>query len=137
MSKTILYKIFDLGKVPKSILPQLKSEGLVLIDEGLSGTVTLRNFRSPRRRSSWRRSWFSGSLVLTEERFWAFTYFNPVVSVAIADQKFSELKCSVGDNSILEIEFEISHFQPDSSGLIVCRYKTSLARQFVELLQSE
>lgn len=45
--------------------PVLAAEGIVLEDEGVSGSVTFRDFRAPGRRYSLRKSWFLGSLVVT------------------------------------------------------------------------
>ena len=88
----------------------------MLQDEGLSGSVTLRNFRSPGRRSSWRRSWISGSLAITEQRFWGFSFFRPVVSVPLDSQHFKDLDISVEKGDVLRVEFDVSIFHEGWSG---------------------
>lgn len=96
MSKTLLYRIFGLGKIPKLMLPALKQEGIVLIDEGISEWITFRNFRAPRRYYGRKWSWFTGSLVLTGKRFAAFTfypYFNPIINVQLDDERLKKLDC--------------------------------------------
>ena len=49
MRKSLLYKLFGFGRIPKEALPTLEFEGIVLLDEGLrvfdlqrSGTVECR-----------------------------------------------------------------------------------------------
>lgn len=48
MAKTFLYRLFGYGKLPPYTRRQLEHEGIVLRDEGISGSATYRNFRSPR-----------------------------------------------------------------------------------------
>ena len=46
--KSILYRLFGFGKLPKKFAGTLETEGIVLIDVGIIGSVTMRNFRAPR-----------------------------------------------------------------------------------------
>ena len=43
MSKTILYRWFGLGKIPERERMALESEGIVLAEEGVGCTVTMKN----------------------------------------------------------------------------------------------
>ena len=42
MAKSVLYRLFGLGKTPKRELPALEAEGIVLVDEGISGSIECR-----------------------------------------------------------------------------------------------
>ena len=53
MRKSLLYTLFRLGRVPREALSVLESEGIVVLEEGLRGSVTLRNFRAPGRYHSY------------------------------------------------------------------------------------
>jgi hypothetical protein len=134
MSKTLLHRLFGLGKIPKRYAPTLHDEGIVLIDEGIGGSITLRNFKAPGRRHWLKRSWFTGSLVLTEKTFAAFGFIRPLVYVPLAHERFSELDYSVIDDNILFITFDPSAFHEKWSGTIEIRFKTPKARLFVERL---
>ena len=61
----------------------LEQEGIVLLEEGISGSVTFRKFRAPWKRYGYRRNWFVGSVVLTEIRFAAFGFSRPVINVPL------------------------------------------------------
>jgi hypothetical protein len=138
MSKTLLYRIFGLGKIPKRMLPALKEEGIVLIDEGISGSITFRNFRAPRRYYGRKWSWITGSLVLTGKRFAAFTfypYFNPIINIQLDDERLKKLHCSLKENRTLCILFDPSSFKEGWSGSIKCRFSTPKARLFLEQLR--
>lgn len=137
MKKTLLYRLFGLGKIPKSQINIIESEGVVLIEEGLSGSVTFKNFRAPGKRYSYRRNWFSGSLVATKKHFIAFTFFKPVIGLQLEDDRLKELLCSIEDGNILNITFDSSQFNKEWSGKIECRYRTDKAQDFLNLLNEK
>ena len=132
--KTLLHRLFGWGKIPKKYAPTLHGEGIVLLEEGIGGSITLKKFRAPGRYHSWKRNWFTGCLVITEKTFAAFTLWKPVIFVPLKDERFSELKCSVEKNDILFITFDASAFNEKWSGTIECRFKTPKARLFLERL---
>jgi hypothetical protein len=101
MAKSLMFWLFGLGRVPARVRPEIEREGVELLDEGLSGTVTLRHFRSPRRRASFRRNWFCGSLVVTGQRFAAYGIRNSLIEVPLQAQQLGKLDCSLeGDNCL-------------------------------------
>ena len=132
MSQSILYRWFGMGSIPKAMRPILEGEGIVLADEGLGGSITLKNFRAPGRYSSWRRNWFTGSLVLTQLRFAGWAFSRPVINVPRTSDKLSLLTSSLEkDGSVLVIGFEASDFHDDWSGSIECRFRTDQASRFL------
>ena len=130
--KTLLYRLFGWGKIPKRLRPVLEGEGIALVDEGIGGSVTMRNFRAPGRRYSWRRTWFSGSLVLTEKRFWAFAFSKPLISVPLDDDSMAQLHCGLLDNGNLGIRFDVAAFHDGWKGTIECRFATDRASIFLD-----
>jgi hypothetical protein len=61
MGKTILYKLFKIVSIPKKLRPMLEAEGFVVFDEGISGSLFMKDFKSPVRRAKYRKELFSGS----------------------------------------------------------------------------
>ena len=137
MAKTLLYRIFGLGKVPKRVRPVVEQEGIVLMDEGIRGSVTFKKFRAPGRRYSWRRKWFSGSIVFTEKRFLAFTYFNPIINVPFDHPSINELECSLQDEQKFCVGFDVSKFHEGWSGTIECLFSTPNAPFFLERFKAK
>ncbi|NES87473.1 MAG: hypothetical protein F6K10_42585 [Moorea sp. SIO2B7] len=90
-SKTILYRVFQIGKIPQDVLSQIHHEGFLLKDEGIGGSVTFRKFRAPGKYYGWKRSWFSGSIVLTRDHFFAFKYSEPIIGFPWDNDKIKEL----------------------------------------------
>jgi hypothetical protein len=65
MAKSLLLRLFGVGRIPAALMFQLQSEGIVLLDEGVKASVTYRNFSAPGKRFGWRRQWFAGSIAMT------------------------------------------------------------------------
>lgn len=135
--KTLLYRLFGFGKIPNAMRPILESEGIALIEEGIGGSVTLRNFRAPGRWHSYKRSWFTGALVVTGLRFAAFQFSKPLINVPLDDARLGALKGSVEKESILRIDFDASVFQDNATGSVECRFRTPQARLFLERLERQ
>lgn len=132
MSKTLLYRMFRLGSIPKDAASHIRQEGIVLQDEGIGGSVTFKKFRAPGKRFNWRRNWFSGSVVLTRKHFLAFGFSKPLIGLALDDEKFKQLKVSIENGATLCVAFEASTFHDDASGGLEVRLSTPLARDFFE-----
>ncbi len=134
MAKSLLYRIFGLGQMPQDPGAALESEGVILLEEGIRGSITYKRFRAPGRYSSWRRQTFAGSLVITRERVVAFAFSRTVVNVPFKDPKFEKLHVSVENEERLLIAFKAEDFHDDRSGSIEIRYRTPQARLFEERL---
>jgi hypothetical protein len=134
MSKTFLYRLFGIGKLPAELTDALESEGIILLDEGIRGTVTYRNFRAPGRYSNWKRQWFSAAIILTKERLLAFRLRSKIINVPLTDERFRQLRVSLEDEDTLLIAFDASLFQADASGTIEYRFRTPHAKTFLEKL---
>ena len=133
--KTLLHRLFGFGKIPKALMPTLEDEGIVLLDEGVRGSVTFKNFRAPGKRYYRRRTWFTGSLVITGKRFAAFIHSKPIINVPLADPRIEELHCSLEDGGTLRVAFEAGAFHEGWSGSIECRFATAEAGEFSSRLE--
>jgi len=136
MAKTLLYRLFGLGKVPAQLMATLNAEGILAFDEGIKGSVTYRDFRAPRKYSAWRRKWFTGSIILTKARLVALQSLSQAIDVPLTDKRIRSLRISVEKEDILLIAFDPSLFHPDWSGTIEYRFRTTEAEAFVEKLRA-
>jgi hypothetical protein len=135
MSKTLLHRLFGIGKIPRRYAPTLDQEGIVIAEEGIGGSLTLRKLRAPGRYHSWKRSWFTGSVVLSEQTFAAFALFKPLIYVPLADPRIRGLRCSIEGGTILCVGFDAAVFHDGWSGTVEVRLKTAKARLLLERLQ--
>jgi len=137
MKKTLLYRLFGIGKIPEQYRAALTGEGILLSDEGIKGSVTYRNFRAPGRYSNWKRQWYTASIILTKTRLLAFQYSNPIIDVPLTDERFRRLQFSLENETTLLIAFDASLFHNDWSGTIEYRFKTPHAQAFFDRLREQ
>ncbi len=135
--KTFFYKLFGFGKVHEPLLNELKSEGIVVLDDGIRSTITYINFRAPGRYSNWKRRWFSGAVALTEKRLVLQQYSKPVIDLELSDKRFQKLKISLESEDTLLFEFEPELFLENSSGQIEWRCRTPQAKAFIEAIHEK
>jgi hypothetical protein len=134
MTKPLLYRLFGVGKIPAQLSAELRSEVIVLLDEGISGSTTYLDFRAPGKYSNWRRVWFTGAIALTQTRLVGLQYSNPVINVPVTDERLRSMRFSVEDGNTLMVAFDPALFHNDWSGTIEYRFRTSQAESFLEKL---
>jgi hypothetical protein len=132
MAKTLLYRLFGLGKIPEQFRSTLNSEGLVLLDEGIKASLTYRDFRAPGKRFGWRRQWFTGCIALTKVRLVALQYSSQAINVPFDDERIRRLQISIEGDETLLISFDPNLFHPDWSGTMEYRFQSSQAKEFLE-----
>src|SRR5260370_4687612 len=106
MAKTLLYRLFGVGKIPRQLTATLQSEGIVLLDEGIAASVTYLDFRAPGKRSNWRRQWFTGAIALTRVRLVALQYSNYAINVPVTDERMHSMRFSVEGKATLFVAFD-------------------------------
>lgn len=134
MPKTLLYRLFGAGRMPQQWRSTIESEGVVLFDEGIGGSITYRDFSAPGRRSSWRKVAFSGSIALTKTRLLALQYANPAINVPLDDPRLQQMQFSVEGEDKLLVAFNANLFHNDWSGTIEYWFRTEQAPAFVKAL---
>src|SRR3712207_1588484 len=100
MAKSFMYRLVGLGKIPRPLMAQLNSEGIILMDEGIKGSVTYIDFSAPGRYSSWRRQWYTSSIALTELRLVALRYSQPIIDVPLADERLGRMRFSLEGSTL-------------------------------------
>ena len=134
MPKTLLYRLFGVGRMPAQWRSTIESEGVVLFDEGIGGSITYRDFRAPGKRFAWRKVAFSGSIALTKTRLVALQYANPAINVPLDEPRLKQMQFSVEGEDTLLVAFNANLFHNDWSGTIEYRFRTEHARAFVKEL---
>jgi len=136
MAKTLLYRLFGAGKIPDQTLALIEPEGVLLQDEGIRGSVTYLNFRSPTRYSSWRRQWYTASIVMTKTRLRAFRFSTSIIDVSFSDERFRQMQFSSENaGTTLLVAFDASLFQSDWSGMLEYRFQSEKMTELLAMLQ--
>ena len=133
---TILSVIFSVRakKVAAAYRSQLQPEGIVLFEEDVKGSMTFRNFRSPGRYASWRKVLITSLIALTKTRLLALKGSSPIIDVPFTDERLRQMKFSLEGEKTLLVAFDANLFQPEWSGEIEYRFKTSRAKRFLDSL---
>ena len=137
MRKTVLYRLFGLGRLPRNIRSELENEEIEFLDEGIRSSITFRKFKAPGKHFYWRRNWFSGSFVVTKKRVAGFAYAKKLINVPFESPLFEKLHIEATDPHCIFVRFEASDFHADRRGTIECRFKTEKALFAVALLESK
>ena len=135
MTKSLLYRLFGAGKIPEQLAAQLKGEGIVLLDEGVKGSVTYRDFRSPVRYANWKRQWYTASIALTEVRLLGLRYSQTIINVPLTDERIRRMQFSQERSDTLLVAFDAALFHDDWSGKIEYRFRTMQAQDFLDKLR--
>lgn len=133
MAKSLLYRLWGVGRIPATVMSQLQAEGIILFDEGVKSSVTYRDFSAPGKRFGWKRQWFPASISLTKTRLLALWYSNPIINVPLSDERIRAMQFSL-ENDGLCVTFDAALFHPDWSGTIEYRFRTDEASRFLESL---
>lgn len=131
MPKSLLYRFFGLGRIPKLLNDALHIEGIVVSDEGVPGSITYRDFRAPGKYFSWKKQGFVGSVVVTNVRLVALMYSNFAVNVPFTDERIRRLQISVEGDRLL-IAFDPKLFHDNWSGSIEYRFRTPQAADMIK-----
>lgn len=138
MSKTLMYRLFKIGKIPTPIRDELNREGIVILDEGIPGTSTFLNFRSPMRYAAWKRQWYTSSIILTRQRLVGLLRGNYIVNVPLTDQRLRDVEFSLEDDGqVFCMKFDANLFRKDWTGRVEYRFRTEEAQKLLGLLKLE
>jgi hypothetical protein len=134
MVKTLSYRIFGLGKLPKRYRAPLEAEQIVWLEEGVRGSVTLRKYKAPGKRFSYRRVYFSGAVGMTRKRVFAFAYSRRLINVPLDDARINQLSVSTENKKRIRFAFEADAFDPDRAGTVECRFSVKAPEDFLNQL---
>ena len=132
--KSLLYRVFGLGKIPKLLNDTLQIEGVIVADEGISASVTYRDFHAPGKYFFRKKQAFVGSVIVTNVRLVALMYGSYVVNVPFTDDRIRQLQITVDGDRLL-IAFDPKLFHDNWSGTIEYRYRTEQAANMIKWIQ--
>jgi hypothetical protein len=120
-------RVFGIGRVPPRDRALFESEGIVVIDEALTGSITYRNYRAPGRYSNWKKQGFLGSVVLTERRIVAYAFAMRVIDLPLDHPRIADLHCETDGSRRLTLSMDAAKFHADQSGSVVYSCSTAHA----------
>lgn len=114
----------------------LATEGVVLLDEGLSGSITYRDYRAPGTYSSFRTVAVSGAIVVTGERLVVWAAKSKAIDVPLRDPLRASIAVIPSGDPPDEITFRYNAaaFSPDRSGSVEIHFRTAATAAVMHLL---
>lgn len=134
MKKTILYRLFGFGSIPKKLRPVLEQESIVVSDEGIRGWFVTKHVNGPNKRYRHRAEWFSGCIVVTKLRIVCYTYGKRQINIAVKDPRIASIYAETTKEQKLCLSFESSNFREGWEGVIKFEFNTDKAHQFHDAL---
>ena len=135
MSKTLLYRLFRIGRLPREQRARLEAEGLCCIDEGVSIAMSWRRYREPGRYIARRRQNATGSVALTQRRLFLYVFSQPLLDLDLADPAADRLAVDRPAPETLSISLNAEDFRPGCSGQMTCWLSTPQAELLFDLWQ--
>ena len=117
-------------------MAELQSEGIVLMNEKVRGTITYRDFHAPGKRFLYKKSAFTSTIVVTKTRLVATSFSNKTINVPYSDERFRSMKFTVEDGKLC-VFFDASLFHPEWSGQLEFRFKTPDAGRILDEIQKQ
>lgn len=133
--RSLFYRLFGWGSIPKKLCPILEEEGILHAEEGIPGSLHMRDVRGPGRWHKHHTAGFSGSLVVTKERVLAYTFGRRQIQLPVKDARIGLLHVAVPESERLTLSFESSEFREGWRGVIELRFHTVEASRFEALLR--
>jgi hypothetical protein len=122
------------GKVPVQLRAELAAEGLVLLEEGLRGSITYRDYRAPDRTASLSKVAFNGAIALTATRLVVWGSGARQVDTPLEGPLRSALTVTLEPPETLCFAVEAAAFDARKSGTVEVRLRSSAAPTILDLV---
>jgi hypothetical protein len=128
------------GHFPPDLRAHLESEGFVLVEEDLPGSITFRNYRAPRQRSSFEKVATGGSIAITRRRIVIFLAGGRTglrgkhMDVPLDDPRIRTVEVTADGPEKVCVAYDPSKFNPATSGRVEVRLKTPRAGEIVAIM---
>lgn len=122
--------------LPEKLRVTLLAEGVLLMDEGLPGSITYRRYRDGENSYRWRREQLVATVVVTGRRLVVWAVGMRQVDMPFDSPLLAALAVSVKRPDQLLIAYDAAAFSPDRAGRVELRVRTGRAAELAELFGS-
>jgi hypothetical protein len=122
------------GRLPEDLRAALIAEGLVVLEEELTGSITYRNYRAPGQRSSWKKEATSGAIAVTANRLVVWTGRSKHIDVPLDHPLRAAIEVSLDPPDRVCLGYDAAAFGPSRSGQVEVRLRTPQAAHIVDVL---
>jgi hypothetical protein len=115
------------GRMPEQLRARLTTEGLILLEEGLVGSITWRNYRAPGEYASWRRQAVSGAVGISNRSFVVFAGRAKRIDLPVRHPVRGAIEVTMEAPDRVMFAHDAGAMLPDRSGRIEYRLRTERA----------
>jgi hypothetical protein len=123
------------GQMPANLRGSLEAEGITFLAEGLTGSITYRNYRAPGKRYGVAKQGTAGAVGISGQRLVVWVSRGGYVDVPLS-MVGSAVQASADQPDRVSFRYEAGQFRPETSGKVEIRLKTPQAAQIMGLLSS-
>lgn len=125
------------GLVPQQIRAELATQDVLFLEEGLTGSITHRNYRAPGKYAWLEKTWIRAALAITSNRVViALSSTYKELDVPHSGQLQRVITATAERPGVVCISWQIGAFHPDRSGTKEVRLRTPHARHIADILSS-
>lgn len=117
MAKTLLYRFFGVGKLPKQLAPVISKQKILHKDEGVNVFVHYHEFQSAGKKFNNKIVRAVGSICLTDKGIFAGIFGNVAIQLTWRDPRLKAISFSVKKNKFC-MNFNADAFDPGASGKV-------------------
>ena len=115
------------GRLPADLRGAIATELLVMLEEELPGSVTYRDYRTPKRYSKLRKRGVMGSIALTDRRLLVWANHVKHVNVPHDDPLRAGIKVKLDQPDWICVSYDAGAADPSRSGQVEVRLHTTRA----------
>jgi hypothetical protein len=126
--------LFGAGRLPKMVRDQVAGEDVLLLEEGLGGSITYRHYKAPGQRARLKKVGIAGAVCVTDRRLLVWGARGKLVDVPFDDERFRSIAIEAEAPDRVLFGWEASLFHDNRSGRVEVRLHPVPAEQILALL---
>jgi hypothetical protein len=121
------------GRFEGPLRAELTAQDLLVLDEGLAGSITYRNYRDAHENSSWAREPVRGAIALTPNRLVVWVGRGKHIDIPLTGPFRTAVAVTVEPGNRVCFTYDAGRFHRDRSGTVTVRLRTPRAARIAEL----
>ncbi|MFD9902991.1 hypothetical protein [Streptomyces sp. NPDC059063] len=130
----VLRLLLGPGRMAAPLRAELEAEGLVLLEEGLLGSITFRNYRARLTRISYRKELISGAIAVTGGRLVVWVKRSKHIDIPLDGPYRKLVQATAEDPGRLCLTYDAGALDDTRSGRVEVRFRTAAALRVADLL---
>lgn len=136
MAKTLLYRFFKVGRLPKTLDPKISKEKVLNRQEGMPALIHYHNFEASGKSFQNKIIKVVGAVCLTDWGIYASIFKTVAIQFSWVDPRIKQINFTV-KKKYLSISFEASIFDPSAKGKVDYQYKCKNPEEVLAIIKSK